>query len=224
MQVLESAGDLGVPRVPKKELTEPASFELATDRRSESIRQREARDLQVEEAKPFKARPFTASNATGHSMMEHSLAPGKVTIPESPMLCTKQRSTARPAVAPVEETFHFKARPMPISEPFQAKQHESKPQTQASFKVFQLATEERGKLHEEQLKHRLMEEAAKEEEARHFKARPLIEGHDAVLWLICSLLFFECFFCVCVGGGHVRVREMCVCVCVRACFFHILHC
>lgn len=55
-RILESAGDLGVPRVPKASLTEPQEFRFQTDSRAESIRTREARDLVVEETKPFKAR------------------------------------------------------------------------------------------------------------------------------------------------------------------------
>eukprot|EP00762_Andalucia_godoyi_P007307 ANDGO_01518.mRNA.1 Targeting protein for Xklp2 homolog len=177
-KVLQSAGDLGVPRVEKRPVTIPLSPKLATELRSARILEREAVDFPKEEKFVFKAQPVSETMLTGASVAAAAAASKsvmpeekKLTIPKSPELATKSRfeNKAKHVTEP-EPEFKFRARPVPVFEPFEVVP--SNPQL-TEPKPFEFKTDERAAAHRKELEEQLKKQQEEEERARHFKARPV---------------------------------------------------
>lgn len=169
-KILNSCGDVGVPRVAKAKSTTFKEFKLSS---SNKVDNDEEMDLQQQQQqpKPFKARPFpnrvfqsdnrikTAAKVAGRQ---------KLTEPVSPKLSKSNRTHRAPS--PPKESFKsFKARPIPTS----VFKLTPKKRTSTKFKPFNLHTEVRGAKHEEDLDQKLAREEEEEKEAREFVARPI---------------------------------------------------
>lgn len=183
-KILETHGDLGVPKIDKKPPTAVEGFNLrllqrlGSRKRKRTEQEQEYADHKRERKRMFKARCVNARILSGESILppiEHKLP----TVPESPMLTTKKRGEVHQMQFESqllaqrereEEAKKFKARPMPSG---------------SAFKLvptflpltgpipFSLATENRGAQYEAELRNRLAEEARLDQERRRFKAQPI---------------------------------------------------
>lgn len=179
-KVLESVGDLGVPRVQRPPPTKPREFMLSGSRTARSYRPDDDDDdkhsTSSEPAYTFKARPFNKTiveRPTGLAQV----TPKKTTRPRSPNFATSLRARPAAPAEPVEEDFSmFKARAIPASiySPRMVKPTEERPIT--SPKPFKLAGEVRHTIASEVRARQLQEEERREAEARQFKARPMPVG------------------------------------------------
>ena len=111
--VMQSTGDLGVPRIAKKPCTEPVEFHLSSSR---AVAPATAED-DAEDVAAFKARQVSKHMLEGP---QFATLPSRkqLTETESPMLLTKMRAAMKPAAkgstADEEECAHqFKAVPAP---------------------------------------------------------------------------------------------------------------
>lgn len=182
-KVLESAGDLGVPRVQRPAPTQFAEFSLSTKARADekaASAPNSKTSLTSSASEPqlgFKARPFKKHLMEGRAHGLAQVTPRKATTPRSPRLHTEMR--ARPAVAPEEETFAvFKARPMPTYSPQRSPrpQAAAEPRPITSPKPFSLASENRHAVAVEERERRLKAAEAQEAAARLVHARPMPVG------------------------------------------------
>lgn len=155
-KILESAGDLGVPKVPKRALTVPEEFNFATTTRTRT--------------------ESTAVDETSETKPVHKPKPraaGSLTEPKTPMLQTKVRSALRPAaMADPTPDRKFKANPMPDYNSL-AQQHtvEVKHRELTEPQPFHLRGEE---LHQ---RYRQEFEAAQAAEAVEAKKRSQFHAH-----------------------------------------------
>lgn len=179
-KIFESSGDLGVPRVEKRQPTIPMSPHFAVAERAALRRDPSAEEIRAAEgeelrrAREFKAQPIQhhAFHTRGTKHERHM-----PTIPQSPALSTKERAAMRPSVeeeiAREKEVVstQFKARPMKIVEqPFVPRLGEVQLTEPAPF---DLATERKRIEDEQKRQARIEEEKHKLEEERQFRARPM---------------------------------------------------
>ena len=108
--VMDSAGDLGVPKVPKRALTKPQEFKFHANKKraAADTTTTSAADAQMP---VFKARKFDPKGPIFKVQAQATA----LTQPQSPNFATKRRAAARPApeAAPEATAPVFKARPMP---------------------------------------------------------------------------------------------------------------
>ena len=183
-KVMNSVGDLGVPRVKRAEPTLPVEFNLSEARlkrfggRAKSTRDDDAASdagsTQSEPTYSFKARPLNRKIMEGAASGLKQATPRKTTRPVSPKLSTTARM--RPEVpAEPEPTFAaFKARPMPdhSASPVRSpRKVVARPVT--SPKPFSLTSVARHELYEEGRERALEESRQAEQASRNFKARPM---------------------------------------------------
>lgn len=107
--VMNSQGDYGVPRIPKKELTEPEPFSL-TERMANAPK---AAEQPVVRTGSFRARSVPKSIFKGPSGLPERMGAKKLTVPMSPAI-TKPAPKAE-APEPVSKAT-FKANPVPDME------------------------------------------------------------------------------------------------------------
>jgi len=177
-KIFESAGELGLSKIIKKEVTQPEEFTLLTEDRikKRKLDQSKVVEITQNEPRPFKARKLDMNVLSGSYMVQTKTA-RLPTVPESPNLRTKSRSQTNnhrsilPAT-PMSPHITFRARPMPptTAHPFVPTIHEHIATVPEPFK---LRTNDRGATHQKQLENRLIEEKEKENEMRVFKARPI---------------------------------------------------
>jgi len=166
-RVLESHGDLGVPRVPKATITEPVPFAFHVDARATS----RPRSCEPSPARKFHARP--APN------FEKVAAPKPVPKPEltqpSPfVLSTDARAMiSRPSSREPSPERKFHAKPAPNFERVAAApKPEPKPLTEPE--PFQLSSVARAEMAAECFRQRMEKEMVEERERfSSFKARPV---------------------------------------------------
>eukprot|EP00474_Spongospora_subterranea_P008692 CRZ09150.1 hypothetical protein [Spongospora subterranea] len=169
-KVLNSTGDVGVPRVRKKALTVTKEFSFASSARPSVSRSLSVSSSRSEEAFTFKAKPVPLSVRS--QKPTKPLSRSSTTIPVSPRLRKpKQRPVSHEEPADFAPTFH--ARPMPD---FSKTPRVScvTPREVTKIDPFPLLTEERGALKKDQFKHQLMMQQEADEAARIYKARPLV--------------------------------------------------
>jgi targeting protein for Xklp2 len=176
-KIFESSGEIGVPRVEKRQPTIPESpqfnvnFRAAMRRNPAPEEVRAMEEEELRQAREFKAGPITHYAFKGGHRQERHMP----TIPHSPALSTKERAHMRPQAEDIVHkeviSHEFKARPMKIVEqPFVPKLgevHLTEPIP------FDLATERRRIEEEQRLQDKVEEERRQLEAARNFKARPV---------------------------------------------------
>lgn len=172
-KVMNSNGDLGVPRVVGKRCTDFREFKFSTgvktraqtrQQRAKRLRQRlEAKKI----AKTMKAREAARKNITH----------GKKLVRTKALKPFALSTTNRKKYQPAENT-KFKARKLPRTtfapSVIVADPAASVPLT--NFKPFQLTTESRGQMYEEELSEKLHKEEVESAQARHFVASKISGG------------------------------------------------
>lgn len=118
-RVLDSVGDLGVPRVQRPPPTEPKEFHLSSNKNSarapKSEHEEEGGSTCSAPAYSFKARPANKA-IFERTIGIAQVTPRKLTRPISPKLSTSNRSAARATAASADESEDFQAREQsPIS-------------------------------------------------------------------------------------------------------------
>ena len=190
-KVLESSGDLGVPRIQPRATTALREFNLSSASASRGKAARGGDDddaasdagstASAPAAYKFKARPVPKSVAQGSGRAGLAqVTPRKTTRPVSPKLSTSARADLRPeppAPAEPEPFAAFKARPMPdmSASPSPLKPspaRRARPLTEP--RPFNLASISRHELAEQQRRAALAEAARREAEQRNFKATPMM--------------------------------------------------
>eukprot|EP00026_Physarum_polycephalum_P003894 Phypoly_transcript_03911.p1 GENE.Phypoly_transcript_03911~~Phypoly_transcript_03911.p1 ORF type:complete len:663 (+),score=153.91 Phypoly_transcript_03911:91-2079(+) len=169
-KVLNSGGQFGLQRLPKVPLTEPMTPKFETDERARVAR-REVHTEEEEQIQMFRARELDRTIFAGPPKGVPALPHKEVTIPESPFLATKSRSIFHPPPAvPKEEQFVFKARPIPIVEPFVPERpgHHT-----VEVQPFQLQTEVRGQQATKKMSDKVKKMKLREKKQRAFKAQPM---------------------------------------------------
>ena len=177
-EIIESAGDLGVPRVPKMKLTEAEPFNFASDRRATTRKATEGE--KKEEKFVFKARgvPTAARRVPRRSGPARKKA---LTIPKTPNFKSKQlvkrakRVDPTPAERAAAEAAKakFRARPMPMHDavtPLCKRLRSANKLTEPE--PFKLSTGVRGTA-KERAEAELKREQEELERKRKFKARPM---------------------------------------------------
>jgi len=166
--VLQSNGDLGIPKIKKLKLTEVREFSLSkTNRPTPKVKT-------PQKVKPFKARAIPRNNigvrTRAQAQKVERIKP-TLTVPASPSLSYKNR----PARKTIEEEFKpFKARPMPRSSKKFTPRQRRKSVTVAT--PFNLSTESRGAVKDANYNQKLEEKVLSEQERRQFRARAVNEG------------------------------------------------
>lgn len=108
-RVLESRGDLGVPRVTKPELTEPRAFHFRSEIRAEIRNAHSGNETDSDASHEFKARKFPRRMfEQGPALGQRSSSSLSLTEARSPKLATAKRAIARPEGRPEESPKHFK--------------------------------------------------------------------------------------------------------------------
>ena len=120
-RVLESAGDLGVPRVQRPAPTKFEEFHLSQSNLSQSMSRASlgstASDSDgARKGTTFKARPYNKQLMEGKACGLGQVTPRKATCPKSPGRGLAN-ARAPPAEPPAEEFVAFRARPMPTFSP-----------------------------------------------------------------------------------------------------------
>ena len=183
--VLESAGDLGVPRVKKCAPTQPKEFLLSTSyRRAAKGDDDAASDAGSTASAPvggkvFRARPLNKKVMDGRAHGLAQVTPRKPTKPISPKLSTSMRAATRPEPPPSDDEeialfSSFKARPMPRMSPAPSPIKSPavrRPVTTPS--PFALDSVARREMAETARQRAEQDRAAREGKARLFKARPM---------------------------------------------------
>eukprot|EP00741_Cyanophora_paradoxa_P006413 tig00001001_g6215.t1 len=173
-RVLESRGDLGVPRVPKKPTTEAHEPQLRTAQRATAQLNASALSEAAELERSFKARPYNAKRMAAAEMPPPPpRAP--LTEPQSPALATRQRASVRPKAEAPAPPPAFRARPMPVPEPPRPEARPA-PKAPTSPEPFRLATEERGAARRAEWLAAVETEMRQEAAAREFRAREMPVG------------------------------------------------
>lgn len=177
-RIFESAGDLGVPRVPKPPPTEPLQVHFATEERSRKRPRQNEEHTTEGESRCFKARklnPRILSGETASVKPPHRI---ELTVPQSPAFALKKRAAEREkrhtsrAAKLQKKLKKFKALQMPIGSPFRL-QPSQKSLTQTI--PFDLHTDIRGEGYARRLKDEIEQEEKRLKEARCFKAQPIVE-------------------------------------------------
>jgi targeting protein for Xklp2 len=189
-KIFESHGDMGVPKIEKRPLTEAEAPNLRSLTRFEARKRLRSEQDEMElerrreRKRQFKARCLNSKILSGETVLppvEHRPS----TIPESPALSTKQRGLAykeqfeqkmRELQHEQEEAKKFKARPMPDGQ-LRLAPKQALPLTDPA--PFSLATNVRGAHHEQELAAKLETQAREEREKRQFKAQPIKIYEDA---------------------------------------------
>eukprot|EP00743_Colponemidia_sp_Colp-15_P001972 GILK01002145.1.p1 GENE.GILK01002145.1~~GILK01002145.1.p1 ORF type:complete len:714 (-),score=130.71 GILK01002145.1:182-2245(-) len=173
-KIMESCGDLGVPKVSKVPLTEPQEFHFAVDDRLGNKKRKQSVD--EEENTNDSPKGFKARKLNEKILVEPDFVPAlphKHTEPLGFDLETDRRGarTARKQEDSDDTSNeHFKARPMPDGAPFQVRPSH-RPLTEPVG--FPLKTEERGAGKVQEMLSKLEKEQKHEREARRFKAQPM---------------------------------------------------
>ncbi|GLC57881.1 hypothetical protein PLESTB_001284900 [Pleodorina starrii] len=196
--ILSTSGQIGVPKVDKRETTAPQPFNFVTDDRAEARAARmQKQELQLQAKQKYQpGERQTESDAEGgdgrekaerslpakarKSVAFHNLGPA---IARSPMLHTKFRARE---VKREEERYEFHARPVPkyLSVPsleLPRGHHWDAPPEPTRPEPFRLATEERGVRHRTQLETRRSEEEKAAARARIPRAHGLPLSTDVPL-------------------------------------------
>lgn len=182
-KVMESAGDLGVPRVKRTAPTALKEFSLSTSSRSRT--EREADDDASSDAgstasapATFKARPFNRALMEGKHAGLAQITPRKTTRACSPKLSTTARAAVRPPIEVVEQEAElfssFKARPMPDMSTGPSPMRspaEHRPIT--SPKPFNLESVSRHEMAEDKRLRMVSEARERASKQREFKARAM---------------------------------------------------
>ena len=184
-KVLDSAGDLGVPRVEKREPTQPTEFNLSASMHKEKkpVDDDAASDAGSTHSAPasFKARPYNRQLMEGKLAGLAQVTPRKTTLAKSPKLSTSNRADVRAPVeaaaappAAAEQFASFKARPMPNMglgpSPLKS------PVEQRSLtepKPFKLSSVARHEVFKDITQRALAQQEQEAAKARQFKAMPM---------------------------------------------------
>ena len=178
-RVLESSGDVGVPRVQRPPPTQFAEFNLsgigsmAKRRPSDAgLSSTSVTSVSSEPARTsFKARPMPTYKASGLKAQ----TPRRMTRPQSPKFVTSQRAATRPPpTAPTEAFATFKARPVPSSASKSSRASVgafAEPRPVTTPRPFNLSGVERHDMAKAARERQLADEAAAAEKARKFAAR-----------------------------------------------------
>lgn len=166
-RVMQSAGQLGVPKIRKSELTKPTGFHFKSEARMQSRRASSAAMAAAKEEAEAAARAKHA--AALHQKFSSSVGP---TVPQSPCLNTKARGSMRPAPQPKVEVVAepFKARPMPKGAGFTVKPTR---QSLCEPVPFNLRTETRGSQAHAEWEAKVKEDEEHQHQSRLFHARRL---------------------------------------------------
>jgi targeting protein for Xklp2 len=183
-RIVATHGDLGVPKVEKRPLTEPSEFNLRSLQRLENRKRKRTEEEEAlieqnrERKRQFKARALNARVLAGQSDLP-PVEPRPITVPQSPALSTKQRGLAHKeqlaARAKIleeaqEEARKFRARPLPEDKPFQLA---PKPTQLTDPAPFTLSTEARGATYVQTMQEKVRQEEREERARREFKAQPV---------------------------------------------------
>ncbi|KAJ1401385.1 hypothetical protein B484DRAFT_405742, partial [Ochromonadaceae sp. CCMP2298] len=163
-RIFESTGELGVPKVAARAVTEPVEFSLQVDRRSAQPRVR-APPAPVAQEPAFRAKPAPSQRRTA-TVAAAAAAQGvfKPTIPVSPKL----RGGRRAASAPVRRQL-----PHPSATAAAPKRAPAcKALTLTQPKAFQLSTSSRGEGEKQRARQQQEQDALDLAEARKVKAQP----------------------------------------------------
>ena len=181
--VMESSGQLGVPRVAPKAITKPREFMLTTASRVKVKEDDASSDAGSTASAParyqFKARPINKAVMEGRAAGLAQVTPRKLTKPVSPNLSTSSRAASKPTPQPAEEESNlfssFKARPMPdMSAGPSPLKSPREQRSLTSPKPFNLTSTARHEMAKEAHRAKVIEEAAAAiEKSRQFKARPM---------------------------------------------------
>jgi hypothetical protein len=176
-RVLNSIGDLGVPRVEKAPLTVPTSPEFRSEARLAARAQ--SRHASPEAAKAeFHALPLNP--AVFQEPLRRAVSPKKLTKPTSPDFASKHLPQRTAAAHPDEDTaMPFRARPVPAAiyhAPSLPIKTEAPSVTVAQ--PFQLATSARGAEYELAMAAQRMREEDAARQKMLFKATPMMLAHD----------------------------------------------
>ena len=178
-RVLESSGDVGVPRVQRPPPTQFAEFNLsgigsmAKRRPSDAgLSSTSVTSVSSEPARAsFKARPMPSYKASGLKAQ----TPRRMTRPQSPKFVTSQRAATRPPpTAPTEAFATFKARPVPSSASKSSRASVgafAEPRPVTTPRPFNLSGVERHDMAKAARERQVADEAAAAEKARKFSAR-----------------------------------------------------
>jgi targeting protein for Xklp2 len=175
--VLESSGDLGVPRVSRPKPTQPKEFMLSTagrPKKDDDASSDAGSTASAPATYKFKARPYNKQLMEGKAAGLAQVTPRKTTRAVSPKLSTSNRAAVRPEPTGEAEPFAaFKARPMPdmANGPSPIKSPLHRPLT--SPKPFNLDSMARHEVYSSQRERSLAAAAAAAAEATKFKARPM---------------------------------------------------
>jgi hypothetical protein len=169
--VMESTGGTcGVTAVPKKELTQALSPKLRSDLRAES---RKHNTPAPESPRQFKANKLNPSVLAGPKLVSRPEVK-KCTIPKSPDLLSAQRASYRPSPSPArDESFTFKAKPVPAALHKAPKVAEVAQKPLTEVQPFKLAGDARSEQAKAEFARKVAEQEAKAKEARNFKANPI---------------------------------------------------
>jgi hypothetical protein len=177
-RVLNSIGDLGVPRVEKAQLTVPTSPEFRSEARLAARAQSRHSSPEATKAE-FHALPFNP--AVFQEPVIRAVSPKKLTKPTSPDFASKhmpQRAAAA-ALLETEMVIPFRARPVPASN-YHAPSLPTKsegPSVTVS-QPFQLATSARGAEYELAMAAQRMRDEEEARQKMQFKATPMMLAPD----------------------------------------------
>lgn len=182
-RVLESAGDLGVPRVQRPAPTKFEEFHLSQSNLSQSTSRASlgstASDSDgARKGTTFKARPYNKQLMEGKACGLGQVTPRKATCPKSPGRGLAN-ARAPPAEPPAEEFVAFRARPMPTFSPSLVSprpQSTDAHRPTTSPRPFSLQGAERRAVNEQIHEQRLKEAREKEVADRSFHARQMPVG------------------------------------------------
>uniref|UniRef100_A0A7S2W4Q8 TPX2 C-terminal domain-containing protein n=1 Tax=Mucochytrium quahogii TaxID=96639 RepID=A0A7S2W4Q8_9STRA len=179
-KVMNSAGDLGVPKVEKKAPCVAKGFNFRTDQRAHSRQSSRAQEMPTKEdirAKMARKR----SNSLGSHASRKSAGPKPPTRVVPFKFSTDARAQSRPATPPASSRVDldqakvkkFHARKVPdFSKPANFHPVERKPLVQP--KPFHLESDKRHEIAQQRLQERLQREAEEAEKSRHFRAQPVV--------------------------------------------------
>eukprot|EP00428_Durinskia_dybowskii_P076584 CAMPEP_0170359130 /NCGR_PEP_ID=MMETSP0117_2-20130122/2594_1 /TAXON_ID=400756 /ORGANISM="Durinskia baltica, Strain CSIRO CS-38" /LENGTH=786 /DNA_ID=CAMNT_0010613379 /DNA_START=70 /DNA_END=2430 /DNA_ORIENTATION=- len=166
-RIFDSAGELGVPKIPAKPLTEPMEFEFRADKRSSQPRVRGLASSSCTSLSPtkrstttFKAKP--APKTTGKIPVTRARTVFKPTVAKSP----KFRKTSRASAAPERRQRAAFTPASSAPKPFE-------PLKITEPKEFKFATNGRSSYHRQQLEKQIAQEQAEAAAARERKAQPM---------------------------------------------------
>eukprot|EP01116_Phalansterium_solitarium_P001459 TRINITY_DN11257_c0_g1_i2.p1 TRINITY_DN11257_c0_g1~~TRINITY_DN11257_c0_g1_i2.p1 ORF type:complete len:685 (-),score=171.68 TRINITY_DN11257_c0_g1_i2:66-2120(-) len=167
-RIFESRGPLGVKAPEPLPLTIPEEFHFRTDERLKGFNRSQSSEDETSDGQ-FRAQPFPEHIFKPQPAVQRETP--SFTVPQSPMLATKQRAMFAPQPKVYDEPpAQFKARPILHFEPIEVKKSAA-PLTQPE--PFQLSTEDRGRMAQAQLQRQMQEQARREAQMREIKAKPM---------------------------------------------------